>query len=424
MGSFLYRIVFKLADIFGFWRYPVDRDPDQYSQKILTRMNWFYKNRKPIVKAEKGSELEAYFTETRRQIHQPLLPEGFQREMSARISAVGDLMCAKNLENSVGKFYAKVSELIFNADISIANLESALTKAKNTCSGYKIQSTREQFDAFKGHNDKQYTVFCTANNHILDRGMEGFNTTHEQLKAEGFYYVGTNRTPEARKKGLILNSEGIKFGFVAATWSLNQQFFQEPMEDYLVNFVPFHRFKGKVDLSILEEQIAYCRSKDCDFIIISLHWGMEFEFYPRQDQVDIAHYLIECGADAIISHHTHNIQPYEFYQTRRDLHRKAPIFYGLGNLASIASTPHRALSLITNFEVAKGHVNGVHKTLVASVDLTPVLQMEYECKNTPYLQIEKLSDLIKSDHVESRKEYINEARQYADLILGESSYSQ
>jgi poly-gamma-glutamate synthesis protein (capsule biosynthesis protein) len=250
--------------------------------------------------------------------------------------------------------------------------------------------------------------------------MEGFNTTHEQLKAEGFHYVGTNRTPEARKKGLILNSEGIKFGFVAATYSLNQQFFQEPMEDYLVNYVPFHRFKGKVDLSILEEQIAYCRSKDCDFIIISLHWGMEFEFYPRQDQVNIAHYLIECGADAIISHHTHNIQPYEFYQTRRDPHRKAPIFYGLGNLASLSSTPHRALSLSANFEVVKGHVNGDQKTLVARANVTPVLQVEYDFNETGYLRIEKLSDLIKSACSEGRSEYVNKSGQYADLILGKS----
>ena len=424
LKSFLFRIFVKLADFFGIWRYPVDRDPEQYSQKFLNRLYWWYKNHNPIVKAEKGSKLESYFTELRCQMHQSLLPEGFQSETSAKISTVGDLMCAENLESSVGKFYDKVSELIFNADISIANLESALTKAKNTRSGWQIQSNREQFDTFKGHYDKQYTVFCTANNHILDRGMEGFNTTHDQLKAEGFYYVGTNRSPETHKKGLILISEGIKFGFVAATYSLNifqsKWPFQKGIEDYLVNVVPFHRFKGKVDVSLLEEQISYCRSEDCDFIIISLHWGMEFEFYPRQDQVDIAHYLIECGADAIISHHTHNIQPYEFYQTRRDSHRKAPIFYGLGNLSSLSSAAHRALSLIANFEVVKGHVNGDQKTLVGRINVTPVLQVEYDCNKTPYLQIEKLSDLIKSSCSEDRREYVNKSGQYADLVLGRS----
>ena len=53
-------------------------------------------------------------------------------------------------------------------------------------------------------------------------------------------------------------------------------------------------------------------------------------------------YFTEGLSDAIISHHTHNIQPYEFYQTLRDPHRKAPIFYGLGNLSSLSSAPHCA----------------------------------------------------------------------------------
>ena len=384
-------------------------------------MYCWYKLAKPIIKPEKGSGLEEYFTEKRRQFDRLLLPEGFKVERSVAISAVGDLMNAKGIENSAGKFYAKVEELIFNSDISLANLESTLTSEKidaRQITRNQINATPEQFDAFKGHKGRHFSVFCTANNHILDRGIEGFNTTHNHLEAEGFYYVGTNRSLENQKKGLIITSNGIKFGLVAATYKNNRPF--PKGKDYLVNFIPFHRFQGKVDVSLLEEQIFYCSSQDCDFIIVSLHWGMEFEFFPRQDQIDIAHHLIECGADAIISHHTHNIQPYEFYQTSRDPHRKAPIFFGLGNFSSLWSKPHLALSLIANFVVVKGHVDNSPKTLVERVNVSPVLQMEYECKKSPYLQIEKLSDLIKSAHSKSRGKYINEAGQYADLVLGSS----
>lgn len=196
----LYHLVFRMADIFGFWRYPSDLDPDQW-RKLVNDIYWCYKSAKPIIKPEKGSELQAYFAENRRQIGQPLLPEGFQAETSVEISAVGDLMKAKGIENSGGKFYAKVAELIFDADISIANLEAAPTIAKIESSKPTIHSTREQFNAFKGHNGKQYTVFCTANNHILDRGMEGFNITHDQLEAEGFFLYGHQpvvRSPEKR----------------------------------------------------------------------------------------------------------------------------------------------------------------------------------------------------------------------------------
>jgi hypothetical protein len=46
--------------------------------------------------------------------------------------------------------------------------------------------------------------------------------------------------------------------------------------------------------------------------------------------------------------------------------------------------------------------------------------MEYAYQKKPYLQIEKLINLIKSPPGESRGEYINEAGQYADLVLGTS----
>ena len=428
-GRCLCNPVFKAADILGFWRYPLNLDADRYLKNpsgfywTVYYMYWLYKSGNPITRSEKGSNLEAYFAEKRRQINIPFLPDGFKGNTSLTISAVGDLMCANGLENSMGKFYAKVAKLIFNVDISIANLESSLTSAKIAGTGWNVNSTREQFDALKGHKDEEnYTVFCTANNHILDRGMEGFNFTHDTLEAEGFYYVGTNRRPEAQKKGLIIELNGIKLGLVAATFRVNNRSFPNGKEyngkEYIVNVIPFHRFQGPVDVSLLEEQISYCRSQDCDFIIASLHWGMEFEFFPRRDQIDIAHRLIEYGADAIISHHTHNIQPFEFYQTRRDPHRRAPIFYGLGNLSSIWSAPYNALSLITNFELVKGYVNDSPKTLVKSVNVTPVLQMEYDCNGKPYLQIENLCDLITSDHNQHATEYLREAEQYADLVLG------
>ena len=425
IARLLYQFILKIVIILGLWRYPSNRDPEQWFsndfQNIFDRMYRTYKMAKPIKKPEKGSKLEEYFAEKRWQINQPLLPKGFQGKTGVTISAVGDLMATKSLENSIDKFYTKIAELIFNADISIANLESSLTNSKVENTGLQINAKLEQFDAFKGYKDKHYTIFCTANNHILDRGIEGFETTHDRLETEGFFYVGTNRSPEDQKKGLIITLNGIKFGFVAATYSVNKNSFPNG-KDYLVNLIPFHRCQEKIDVSLLEEQISYCLNKNCDFIIVSLHWGIEFEFFPRKNQVNIAHQLIEYGADAIISHHTHTIQPYEIYQTRRDPSRKAPIFYGLGNLSSLWSIPdpYFSLSLIANFDVVKGFVNETPKTLVAHVNGTPVLQMEYVCKKIKYIQIEKLSDLIKSTQSEIKNKYINKAGRCADLVLGKS----
>lgn len=424
IASLLYQFILKIVVILGLWRYPSKRDPEQwflndFQNIIFDRMYHSYKLAKPIKKPEKGSKLKEYFTEQRWQINQPLLPKGFQGKTSATISAVGDLMNNKNLENSKEKLYTKISNLIFNADISIANLESTLTNSKVENTGLQINATLEQFNILKGYKDKHYTIFCTANNHILDRGLEGFETTHNHLEEEGFFYVGTNRSPEDQKKGLIITSNGIKFGFVAATYSVNKNPFPKGKE-YLVNLIPFHRCQETVDVSLLEEQISYCRNENCDFIIVSLHWGIEYEFFPWKSQVNVAHHLIEYGADAIISHHTHNIQPFEIYQTRRDPDRKAPIFYGLGNLTSLGSTPYFLLSLIANFEIVKGFVNGTPKTLVSHVIGTPVLQMEYVCEKIKYIQLERLSSLITSTDNKKRSDYIHKAVKCADFVLGKS----
>jgi poly-gamma-glutamate synthesis protein (capsule biosynthesis protein) len=332
-------------------------------------------------------------------------------------------MNAKGTENSDGKFYARVSDLIFGADISIANLESTLTSGEVKEIAFSaeetptINATPEQYNALKSHEGRQYTIFHTANNHILDYDMEGFETTHDVIEADGFQYVGTNRSPEDHSKGRLLTSNGIKFGFVAATYGVNCRPYPDGKE-WLINHVPFHKQQGKVDLSLLEEQIRWCQSQQCDFIIVSLHWGLEHELYPHTEQLDMAHALIESGADAILGHHTHNIQPYELYQTERDPDRIAPIIYGQGNLASIMSSAFNALSLIVNMEVVKGHHNGTEKTLIKDMAIIPVIQLEKEHEDKFYLQVLPLKDLMDTED-EKLKSYIDEAAHYADMALGD-----
>lgn len=374
-----------------------------------------------MLRAEKGTGLESFFA-GHHQPPDPLLPVGFQKQTALTLSAVGDLMNNKALGNSEGVFYKEVADLIFDVDVSFANMESTLTDGpveEATLSMDdlpKINATPEQFNAFKGHQGRQYTVFQTANNHILDCGMEGFDTTHDTLEAEGYKYVGTNRTAKDQKKGLIIDADGIRLGFVAATWGINNRPFPDG-KDYLVNVVRFHRRDGQVDLSLLEEQMAFCRSQACDLVIACLHWGCEWEFFPRKHQVDIAHSLAESGADVIIGHHSHNIQPVEWYRSQRDPHRIIPILYGMGNLAAVDTAPHTVLSLIANLTIAKGQVDGETKTLVEGMEVTPVVQMAYDLQTKPYVRLEVLKDAFHSAAGEKRA-YLGQIAGYADLALG------
>jgi poly-gamma-glutamate synthesis protein (capsule biosynthesis protein) len=250
--------------------------------------------------------------------------------------------------------------------------------------------------------------------------MEGFDTTHDRLEEDGIFYVGANRSAEGQRKGLIVESNGIRFGFVAATYSVNHRPFPDG-KDYLVNLIRFHKTGRLVDLSLLENQIDWCRSQGCDFVVACLHWGFEWEFIPRREQIEMAHHLVEYGADAMVGHHAHNIQPSEIYQTKRDPQRRAPILYSLGNLSALVSAPFSVLSLVANMTVVKGRLNGVEKTLVDKLTLTPVVQMEYDLDTVPFLRLEILRDaLAELANDEKSKAYLEQAAGYADLVLGKS----
>ncbi len=63
-----------------------------------------------------------------------------------------------------------------------------------------------------------------------------------------------------------------------------------------------------------------------DRVVVTFHWGVPYVREPAPEERTRARWAIECGADAVIGHHTHVIQPFE-------IHRDRPIFYGIGNFA-------------------------------------------------------------------------------------------
>lgn len=412
--------IFKLADWLGFWRYPVDLDIENL-RSFWHMANWLYNAGRPVTRAEKGSGLESFFKQQHN--YQPVLPQNFEKNITLELSAVGDLMCNSALDNSAECYYEKVKDLIFQADVSFANLESTLTsgKIKKTSISQDelpmINASMNQYDILKGYQGRCYTVFQTANNHILDRGWEGVLTTHQQLALDGIPYVGTNLSEEAQRQGLILEVNGMRLGFVAATFGVNDRPFPEG-KNYLVNIVRFHQHRGKVDVSLLEQQINWCKQQGCDLIIAGLHWGVEWEFFPRVYQIGQAHQLAESGADVIIGHHAHVCQPMEWYRTRRDPDRLVPIFYGLGNLASLVTAPYSALSLLAHLTLVKGQLHGVEKTFVEKASLTPLLQLNEERDGKSYVWLDTLKNLNRSATAGQMKNSVAEASQYADIVIG------
>jgi poly-gamma-glutamate synthesis protein (capsule biosynthesis protein) len=143
-----------------------------------------------------------------------------------------------------------------------------------------------------------------------------------------------------------------------------------PSRPRIVNHTKLNRPLADIDFATLEAQLRFCRASGVDFIVAHLHWGMEFEMYPRPEQLAVAHHIAELGVDAIIGHHPHVLQPFEHYRVRRDPHRIVPIYYSLGNLTNPLLHPYMWRSGVARLVIAKGTTG----TYVRTAELVEVEQ--------------------------------------------------
>ncbi len=65
-------------------------------------------------------------------------------------------------------------------------------------------------------------------------------------------------------------------------------------------------------------------SENADFVFVTIHWGIEGESEPRDDDRARAQAMIEAGADAVFGHHPHRLGALE-------LIGDVPVFWTLGN---------------------------------------------------------------------------------------------
>lgn len=414
-------VMVALAELFGFWKHPVKTAAAAVEE--MTRNDiyyWVYKSKRPIQRWESG---ETVSPTLQRDVSEITLPQGFLKQSTVTMGSVGDLFRSRGIADSEDILYEKIADLLFDQDISYANFESPITDQplveeviSDTAPPTECCS-RKQFDVLKGHKGKLFNVLNTCNNHAFDMGVEGLDTTHEVLAQHDILNVGVNQAADDYGKAQILTKQGVKIGFVSATFGLNGRQLSET-EAHRINVSQLSSKFAEPDLALLKQQIDHCHAERCDFIVASMHWGFEFECFPRERQVIAARALAEYGADAIICHHPHVIQPVEYYQTQRDPNRSVVIAYSLGSLVWGFKAPHLVLAAILNLTLAKGLYEGQVRTYIESACVTPVFRSVTAAADKTITRIEKLDDYINKSDADHTQGYLKEIKRYASLVLG------
>jgi poly-gamma-glutamate synthesis protein (capsule biosynthesis protein) len=249
-------------------------------------------------------------------------------------AAAGAAVAAGDPTNSQGwgALLSGVSDVFKRADFGFVNLETPVAPAHSRGSKpFMFDAPVALLDGLKASGIK---IVSFANNHVMDQGWPGFTETREHLRDEGLLFAGSGDTVQQQWQPVIIEANGIKVGWLGMTRWLNGNRNPDKDDQPHVNFFPYPGESGGApggDEAKVLDAVKAARAQ-CDFLVVSIHWGIEYAPVPRPEDVDMAHKMLEAGASVIVGHHPHVLQAVETYKTQDG--RNTVIFYSLGNFLS------------------------------------------------------------------------------------------
>lgn len=245
-------------------------------------------------------------------------PEFTRPQAEVSIIAVGDIMLSRSVEqlmvrrNDFELPFRLLASFTDDADITLGNLETAIISGRPILTGEF--SFRTNPKSVGGLKLAGFDLVSLANNHTPNFGQDGLKNTFKELDSAGIKYVGAGLDNEKAKKSVIIEKQGIKFGFLAYVYPDLPAGYKAGENRAGLNFMDLDQLKS--DIANLKPQV--------DFVIVQMHAGTEYIFTPNKQQTEFARLAIDSGACIVIGHHPHVVQTFEKY-------KNGYIIYSLGN---------------------------------------------------------------------------------------------
>jgi poly-gamma-glutamate capsule biosynthesis protein CapA/YwtB (metallophosphatase superfamily) len=199
---------------------------------------------------------------------------------------------------------------IGEADLAICHLEGTLSPTNTGLSYYPLFVAPYQVaDAIAATG---YDACSLAGNHALDGGEQGLEQTIALLEERGIAHEGTARSEEERLPGLY-EVNGVTVAHLDYTYGLNG--LSRP-HWYSVNII---------DRTAILDDARWARDQGAEFVILTIHWGVEYNHPPTGEQAALAEELLASpDIDLILGSHAHVVQPI-------DRVGDEVVVYGMGN---------------------------------------------------------------------------------------------
>lgn len=161
---------------------------------------------------------------------------------------------------------------------------------------------------------RQPLAVCLANNHVMDFREQGLRDTLATLDAAGVHAFGAGTLAENCRNPILLDVDGVAVALLGYACATSHPVFASLS----------HPGAAPLDIERIARDLDAAQRAGARWRVVHLHWGVEELALPRLEDVALARRVVEQGADLVIGHHAHCVQPAE-------LHRGKWIFYGLGN---------------------------------------------------------------------------------------------
>jgi poly-gamma-glutamate capsule biosynthesis protein CapA/YwtB (metallophosphatase superfamily) len=347
-----------------------------------------------------------------------------------------------------GLFSKEVCKGLSTADLAFGNLETPIAKGLteqwnynndsrpickkinikpdvlNDGNAYRYNSIRSISNAHPAValalKNIGFNIVSTANNHFADRASNGIDGTIDSLKKANLSFVGTRKSNEIAtdedgypydKSNILKEINGIKIAFFAFTTQMNHTAKGYQLRPVLLGRLP------KADASCSRQasfiisnntQIEFNINRFCqaiknakinaDIVIVSTHFGIWMMHEPSILQKKLAIRFLEAGADIIVGHGPHALQPIEKYKTRDK--RITFIIYSLGNFLQDGGTEDTILSnsliSVIGYINLKKLPNG--QVFIKDISYIPTFSYKNKDGNTQVV-IARVSDFQKSTEI-------------------------
>ncbi len=230
------------------------------------------------------------------------------KEQVVELMAVGDVMLGREVAGEADPL-ADVTPWLRSADLVLGNLECVIGAGGAPRPGpYRLHAPLSAAGIL---HRAGFDVLGLANNHALDYGSQGLAGTVSALQQAGIDALGAGPDPQTAAQPLIREAGGLRVAFLAFNA------LPPDAEESGWTWAAWDKARATTAIAAAQEQ--------ADVVIVSIHWGYEYELRPDPAQRDAARAMLDAGADLVIGHHPHVVQGSE-------IRGGGLVAYSLGNL--------------------------------------------------------------------------------------------